>query len=167
MKILGCHFDPFARFVDITLFDGKVIRVMFNSHTGLIYTRNKKDSFLSKIIQHKGLYIGTWGNYHIVIHNHVDAGTAEVVTFEQFANGLKVYVDNIECTNNPIDRVKIALYDAYKRRPYELLTNNCQTLTNKACNNVSRSDDFPKVLFSGLGALSLVALIGAVISSND
>jgi len=167
MKVLYYKFDPFDRFVDITLFDNRIIRVIFNSHTGLIYTRDKKDPLLSKIIQHKGLYVGICGNKHIILHNHIDAGTAEVVTLGQFSNEMDVFVDNKDCANDPISRVKIALYDAYLRKPYDLLTYNCQTLTNKACNNVTSNDDFAKLLVGGLGTLSVFALIGAVLSAND
>lgn len=167
MKISGYQFDPLNRFVDIALINGNIIRVFFTSHTGLIYTRNKKDPFLRGLIQHKGLYVGISGNKHIIVHNHIDAGTAEVVTFERFANGVQVYIDNKVCANNPINRVKIALYDAYLNKPYDLLTNNCQTLTNKACNNVSSSDDFPKLVLGALAVTSVFALIGAAVSTND
>jgi hypothetical protein len=167
MIIIGYQFDPLKRFVDIILNNGLAIRVMFNSHTGLIYTRKKKDPYYQNFIQHKGLYVGTWGNKQIIIHNHIDAGTAELVTYEQFSKGIQVYVDNKECTNNPITRVKIALHDAHLNKPYNLLNNNCQTLTNKACNNVRRSDDFPKVVLGGLVFASVFALIGAALSAND
>lgn len=167
MKISGYNLDPLNRYVVITLITGKAIRVTFNSNTGLVCAREKKDSLLRYFIQHKGLYIGTWKNKDIIVHNHIDAGSAEVVTLEQFAYGIQVYIEDKVCVNDPIERVKIALYDAYLKIPYDLLTNNCQTLTNKACINVARSDDFPKVVLGGLVFASVFALFGAALSAND
>jgi formyltetrahydrofolate hydrolase len=90
-----------------------------------------------------------------------------VVTFEQFANELKVYEDDKECSNKPIERVKIALNDVMLNKPYDLLINNCQTLTNKACNNVSKSDDGLNVLLITLFATLLIVIIAAVIGNHS
>jgi hypothetical protein len=135
--------------------------VYLNKYTGNIYKREKNHAILRHVVDHKGLYIGALNDgTHIFIHSHIDARCAELVTREEFAQGIKVELDTTKnCTNHPYDMIESALQQVLSGEPYNLKSNSCQTLVNQACTNQRKNDDTARVVVGVIGVAVLVAVI--------
>jgi hypothetical protein len=141
-------------------FNDRTVRINFNEWTGNIYKRSKLHPILKYFVDHKGLYIGQLNDgTHLLVHNHVDPGTAAFVDWQNFAGNQQVLPDLKACTNTPEEMVTIALQQILNRKPYSIPDSTCQTLVNQACHNERKNDDTGRIIG---GALLLFAISGAL-----
>lgn len=116
--------------------------IQLTKSSGRIVTRNK----VGGQIQHTGIWFGrdcSTGQVYI-IHNHPFPGYAHITTSEEYAQGQQIRLKQTACINAPIDVIQIGLNRVIERRKYKLLSDNCQTLVNSACNNKRYSEDVAK-----------------------
>lgn len=73
------------------------------------------------------------------IHNHPEHGKACIVSESMFASGKFIERLDVACNYNPIEVVERAVLCVQNEVEYNLLTNNCETLVNWACNNQPKS----------------------------
>ena len=116
--------------------------VQLTKDSGRIVTRNK----VGGRIQHTGIWLGkdcSTGQVY-VIHNHPFPGYAHITTSEEYAQGQQIRFKQTACVNAPMNVIRIGLNRVLERRKYRLLSENCQTLVNSACNNKRYSEDVAK-----------------------
>ncbi len=101
-------------------------------------------------------HFGTYHGNGMVFHNHCKNG-AEIVTLEEFSNGM-----GIERLANGVDdvfryhaRVQLLLF---QRRPYNVLTNNCEHAATFVRGGKSHSQQIDFIGFLGLIGFGLYAL---------
>lgn len=156
-------YDLYQNCIDLHLASGRTMRLYFNEWSGKIYKRPKIDPILKYFIDHKGLYIGADENgVHYIIHNHVSPGKAVLVTWDTFAAGEKVSLDNKTCTNHPTEMISIAFDKLLSCEPYDALSNSCQTLVNEACTNERKNDDTGRVVGGILLAFAAAAILDSI-----
>jgi hypothetical protein len=74
------------------------------------------------------------------VHNHYHYGSAFVDSLHDFAKGQRVYDNYLSsCKNPPLVRIQNALDQVIAGQPYDVLSYNCQTTVNMACNNEQKS----------------------------
>lgn len=136
--------------------------VQLTKDSGRIVTRNKVGTF--KSIQHTGIWLGKniYTGQDLIIHNHYHYGAAHVTTYEDYAQSEDVFFVIGTCTNQPTEVVKKGLNQIIIGKPYRLVSNNCQILTSKACNNVAHSPDVTKWGGLLLSAALTVVVIKAI-----
>lgn len=138
---------------------GKTL-IRLDTNSGRIMKRPKTDSLFN--VQHTGIRLGT--DYYTgevyVIHNHFQFGAAYITTFSEFAAGQQVFW-NGGCTNSPLNVISIGLDYVIAGRRYDVLTYNCQTLTNTACHSKPVSEDVNRIAGGALLGFLLIALADA------
>ncbi len=160
---MGIFHYEFLRggFLRLFLNNGKTRFIVLDKNSGRIVHRKVTGSIN---LQHPGIRLGT--DYHTgevyVLHNHYRYGGAHISTFRDYAAGQTVNWKNSACVNTPLDIIKIGLDNACAGRPYDLLTYNCQTYTNLACNNEYKSDDVEKLVGIGLSVLAIGLIFTAL-----
>lgn len=140
--------------------DGSQFNIFLNSDSGKIFYRYKIDS-ISKI-KHPGVYLGTDINgNHYFIHNHYEVGFASIVSLAEFTKGKRLYLDERKCQNSQTQIIKIAIQSVNDRRRYSWINDNCQTLTNDACNNSKESES----VNNWVGGIALIALFALIVKA--
>ncbi len=151
----------YRTFVDL-YYPSQVFRVFFTTRTGLVLKRKKQHPILKYVIDHKGMILGILSDgTEVVLHNHIDAGGAEVTTKQLFDKGLKSETDHKVCSNDVLSKIQIALNDVRSGRPYDELNYNCQVYVNRACSNENKSDDGARVFFGAAAVVAVAALLFA------
>ena len=142
--------------------------IFFNENTGKLYSRKKIGTILDHNIDHPCVYLGRDNQgQHYVIHNHLlQFGTAAIDTWEGFSQGQPVTEDTRYCANEPMQRIANALDQVQKREPYRVVSYNCQTTVNLACNNVRKSETVSKWVEIGCIALVGFILVKAIKSAS-
>lgn len=129
-------------YVHLWFSQNRQVCIRLDHLSGKIITRNK----VGGNIQHTGIWLGTdytTGQVY-VIHNHPFPGYAHITTKEDYAQGEQISLKQTVCINAPLEVIRIGLNRVIERRKYKLLSDNCQTLVNSACNNKSYSEDAVK-----------------------
>lgn len=149
--------------VEIVKNDGSISTIYFNENSGKVYFRYKINT-ISKV-KHPGIFLGVdaYGNGYF-LHNHFHYGKAHITTETEFKKGMSIYIYNEKCSNTPLKVIELGLNEILRGESYKPLSYNCQTYTNKACNNVRKSDDADKwvgrAMLGGLALLVLGAALG-------
>ena len=148
------------------LSNGRFIDIYFNQDSGKVYYRWKTGTVVG--IKHAGIYIGqdAAGNGYF-FHNHYQQGFPHLVFYNDFTLGKELYLYNERCVNPWNTVVSNAFSHVVRREPFKLLSYNCQTMTNSACNNERKSDDAQKLLGGVAAGVGLFLLLGAIFSSRD
>lgn len=137
-------------------------RINITKDSGRICWRYKTDPWMP--IPHTGIYAGVddYGTGY-VIHNHYshNNGKPDITTFSKFAAGEPVKWKKSKCQNTRMEVLQKGLNQVHNARPYRYLSYNCQTMTNIACHNESKSDTVEAVFF-GLGVLAIGAALAAI-----
>ncbi|HSZ34198.1 MAG TPA: hypothetical protein VK772_12860 [Puia sp.] len=155
MRIL--NFEMYQDCVSLFLPNGETLIIYFTEDTGKIIYRDKIRT-ISRV-KHPGICLGNDVNdERFFIHNHYEVGSASVVDESSFTKGMVIVESNEICSNDPIQRIHIALDQVIHGKRYHVLNNNCQTLKNKACNNLNFSEDISK--WTGGILLSTIAVVG-------
>ncbi len=129
-------------YVHLWFSQNRQICIRLDNLSGKIITRNK----VGGNIQHTGIWLGSdcATGQEYVIHNHPFPGYAHITTKEEYAQGEQIRLKETVCINAPLDVIQIGLNRVIERRKYRLLSDNCQTLVNSACNNKNYSEDVVK-----------------------
>lgn len=140
--ILQKYFIADNGFLHLWFFNNRYICIRLDSLSGKIVTRDK----VGGNIQHTGIRLGkdclTGQGY--IIHNHPFPGYAHVTTSTDYAQGQQIRFQERVCVNSPKEVLRLGLNHVLERRRYKLLSDNCQTLVNVACNNKNYSEDVAK-----------------------
>lgn len=139
--------------------------VRLSENFGKIVWRYK----LRGTIKHTGIELGHCMHTGLMlyIHNHPRQGRASIVSAEEFAQRQTVYYENGPCVNTPQQVIEVGLNAVIQRVAYRVAKSNCQNLTNKACKNVSYSQDFNK--YAGLAAVfvGFLTILGIGVAASD
>ena len=129
-------------YVHLWFSDGNYICVCLDEVSGKIITRDK----VGGSIQHTGIWLGKnhQNGQGYVIHNHPLPGYAHITTTEDYAQGQIIRLKETVCVNAPMTVIQVGLNHVLEKRKYRLLSDNCQTLVNSACNNKGFSEDVTK-----------------------
>lgn len=141
----------------VTRSTGGHLTIFLNDSSGQIFYRYKINS-ISKI-PHPAIYLGNdiHGNQYF-IHNHYEVGYASIVSKSVFSKGQRIYRDERGCQNTPKDIIRIGLRYVNNQIRYDWLSDNCQTLTSNACNNIKQSESINNWA-KGLALFALVAIV--------
>ncbi len=146
--------------------DRDPIKLFLNDSSGQIYYRYKIDAVFNSI-PHPAIYIGNDSEgKHYFIHNHINAGTAVLVTEQEFTQGQPYFYDNRSCTNSLDQVLYSALNQATSKEPYHFKVYNCQTLTNIACTNTRKSETVEKIL-SNIAIVAFAFFAGKALLSSS
>lgn len=158
------NFSFFQGGVVLHHFNGLSQTIYFNANTGKLYWRYKIDTITN--VKHPCIYLGTDARgKEYVIHNHYHYGSAFVDTWQGFSQGQTVHENYLpSCKNPPLVRIESALKQVVQKKSYNVLSYNCQTTVNMACNNEKKSQSVENwKLYIFIGFLLLV-FIGALTS---
>ncbi|MBX7243804.1 MAG: hypothetical protein K1X92_18835 [Bacteroidia bacterium] len=136
--------------------------IYFNANSGKLYWRYKIDTITN--VQHPCIYLGKDARGRdYVIHNHYHYGSAFVDTWHGFSQGQTVYDNYLpSCKNPPLTIIQNALNQVILKKRYDVLSYNCQTTVNLACNNDPKSqsvDTWMPVLVAGMGVLVIGGIL--------
>ena len=150
-------------FITIT---GKTVFINIDECSGKILTRTKGGSISN--VQHTGIYLGrnTYFNEHYVLHNHIKVGRAYISTYQEYCDGTNAYWQNETCVNDRYTVISKGLEMIIEGQSYDLISNNCQVYTNRACHNSSHSQDVNKWAGGILLGLTVLGLASAIFSSD-
>jgi hypothetical protein len=146
--------------------NGRFVDIYFNQDSGKVYYRWKIDTVTG--IKHAGVYIGqdVAGNGYFV-HNHYQLGTPRLVFYNDFTLGKELHLYHERCVNPWNVTVSKALGHVVRQEPFKLLSYNCQTLVNSACNNQRKSEDAGRILGGVALTAGVALLLGALFSNNE
>ncbi|WP_367389078.1 hypothetical protein [Lewinella sp. LCG006] len=163
MKILHYSFLPNG-LIRVDYPGNQILWIQRNEHSGRVVRRTKINT-LSKV-QHTGIYLGVdyYTREPLILHNHYRVGFPYISTYQDYALGQQVYWHEGRCTNNPSMVLSIALRDAKAGISYDVLLNNCQTYTNRACHNRNHSEDVTKWVGGLLGISLVIGFVRAIAS---
>lgn len=148
--------------LQLFLSNGRQIFVRLDNNSGRIVWRFKIGSLFN--VHHTGIWLGTdydTGEIYI-IHNHHQHGAAHIAGFSEFSAGKEVYWKKGECANSPSTVIAVGLDNVIAGKPYEAVTNNCQTLTNTACYNKPVSEDVNRLAGAAFGIFAIGLIISAL-----
>jgi|GEM_PF-1791963 len=138
----------------------RALSIYLTPKSGKIIYRNKIDTLIGII--HPGIVLGqdrsgvTW-----VIHNHYKIGHPEIVTLEEFADGVDVLEDTRILFYNASEIVKRSIESWKEKKEYSWLFNNCQHFVNKVAMGKPHSEAIDKIGNGGLAIGGLLSLYGA------
>lgn len=141
--------------------NGHSVWVKLDADSGRIVTRLKRNTISN--VQHPGIWLGCeyQSGTPLVIHNHYLQGGAHISTFDAYAVGQNVnWIDGV-CRNDWQTVLKIGLNHVISGKQYRALDYNCQTFTNTACHNQSRSESVEMWGKIALGVLAFIAIAKA------
>ena len=154
------NYEAYSNAYRVFYSSGDFTDIYLNSDSGKVIWREKINT-INKV-KHEGVIIGEDINGRAIIaHNHYHFGSVKLDSLHGFSKGKQVYYSDKQCVNPPKRVIKNILNQAIEARLYEVLTNNCQHATNKACSNKSKSEDINK----WLGGLALTGVVFGVISA--
>lgn len=137
--------------------------VRLDEQSGRIITRIKINT-ISRV-QHTGIWLGTdmQTQKQLILHNHIDMGSAYISTLEAYAHGQRVYWKNENCRNDRLRVLQIGLNHVMAGKRYHALSYNCQTYTNAACHNSHHSEDVAKWAARIAGGIAAILLAKAIV----
>jgi hypothetical protein len=144
----------------VILTSGATASALYSTYdSGKIIYRDKIDTIIG--IKHPGIVLGRdyWGTLW-VIHNHYQIGHPQIVTFDEFAIGCRVFYDKRPVFYNRIEIIERAIYHWQNKREYSWLFNNCQHFVNKITQGKSYSETVVKVSDNAILAGGVLSLIG-------
>ena len=128
-----------------------VSHLHFTSDSGKIVYRDKVDTIIG--IKHPGIILGsdiygtTW-----IIHNHFQIGYPQIETWDQFADGAKVFLDQRPVKYNREEIVGRALQSWKRKEQYSWLQHNCQHFVNRIANNKHLSETLDRIANNLIGS---------------
>ena len=142
--------------------DGSIREIYLNEYSGNLYYRYKIDAWDSTT-QHPCIHLGhDKDGQQYVIHNHLDShGKTAIDTWDDFAKGQQVYLDERSCSNSNLKIIDNALEQVRRGEKYNALFYNCQTTVNLACDNVRTSETVNK-----WKEIVTVAVLGGVVINS-
>ncbi len=142
--------------------NGRSIWVNLDVNSGRIVTRLKRNTISN--VQHTGIWLGTdiHTGVSYILHNHYLQGSAHITDYQTYAAGQEAFWKDDVCMNDWLEVLEIALNHVVSRKRYNWLDYNCQTFTNSACHNRSRSEDVEKWGRLAFGFLAIALAAGFV-----
>lgn len=133
--------------------------IYFSQNSGRIIYRDKIDTIIG--IKHPGIILGNdmWETSW-VIHNHYGIGFPQIVTYQEFSMGNRVFYDNRQVFYNNLQIIERAIAHWFEKREYSWLTNNCQQFVNEVTQNSKYSESIDGVCNNAMLAGGLVSLVG-------
>lgn len=140
---------------------GCMVKIYMTSKSGKIVYRNKIDTIIGII--HPGIVLGEDQSGIVwVIHNHYKIGHPEIVTLEDFADGVDVLEDMRKVSYSPSEIVERAIECWNAKNQYSWLLHNCQHFVNKIVLNQNHSEAIDKIANGSLLIGAGISLYGAL-----
>ncbi len=153
-----------TREVEVTQY-GHTSALYATAVSGRIIYRDKVDTIIG--IKHPGIVIGTdaWGTVW-VIHNHYQIGHPQIVSYEQFSIGQKVFYDTRPVFYDREEIVARAVQHWVEQKPYHWLLNNCQRFVNEVARGTTSSETVDRVSNNSMIAGGILTLLGVAFKNK-
>lgn len=128
---------------------GRMLTIYMTSKSGKIIYRNKINTIIG--IVHPGIILGA-DKFGVVwvIHNHYKIGYPEILTLEEFAEGVQVFEDIRTVSYNAREIVERSIESWKQKKQYSWLSHNCQQFVNLITLNRNHSEAFDKIANGGI-----------------
>jgi hypothetical protein len=145
---------------------GRMLAIYMISRSGKIIYRNKIDTIIG--IVHPGIILGS-DEFSViwVIHNHYKIGHPEIVTLEEFAEGVQVFEDIRTVSYSPMEIVERSIESWKQKKQYSWLSHNCQQFVNNITLNKNHSEALEKIANRGLLVGGGLLLLGIFMGNKN
>ncbi len=146
--------------------NGKDLTLLLVPTSGKIIYRDKIDTIIG--IKHPGIVLGNDMNGNTwIIHNHYQLGHPEIVTLNEFSNGVATFTDNRPVFYDTVAIIERAISHWMERKAYNWLFNNCQHFVNRISQNKNYSDSIENVSNNFMLFGGLLSLLGFMTSNKS